>query len=364
MDEEETRKKLKKRLIIASVLVFVIASVLAVLILRQLSGKPVAKKPVARKSVETTKEAEPPPILYTCPLDGTTSTAIPNRPLAIMIDNIVRARPHFGIDQACLVIEALAEGGITRLEAFYSCNLPKVVGPVRSARTYYVEYAQGFNALYAHVGGSPQALRLLRNLAIDLDEFRYSEAYWRIPERRRPHNMLTSPTKLYYVAEKKGLETKWTGDPFYLFKDDEPLQNRGFVKSITIKFSTRPYEVQYIYDRMSNLYARYLYNKPYVTADSKVHIKTKNVIVIYTSTRVIDYKARLEMPTTGTGKALVFRDGIKIEGTWKRAKVTDPLKLFDSTGSEIQLNRGGAWIAVVNSKTPVIIAEETTQKSK
>lgn len=364
MDEKETRKKFIRRLIIVGVLVLIIASVLAVLILRQLSSKPESKEPVARKSAETTKKVEPPPPSYTCPFDGTTSTAIPNRPLAIMIDNITKARPHFGIDKACLVIEALAEGGITRLEAFYSCNLPEVVGPVRSARTYYVEYAQGFNALYAHVGGSPQALRLLRSLSIDLDEFRYPQAYWRISERRRPHNMLTSPAKLYQVAKKKGLETKWTGDPFYPFKEDEPQESRSSVKSITIKFSTRPYEVQYIYDRTTNLYARYLYGKPYITADSKVHIKTKNVIVIYSSSRVLDYKARLEMPTTGTGKALVFRDGTKIECIWKREKATDQLKFFDSMGNEIQLNRGQTWIAVVTSKIPVIISDETTQKSK
>lgn len=363
METNDKKKRLTKRLVILGILLLIIAVGLGFTILKGLYSKPEVNKTTLRKPTKiTTSEAQP--SFYICPLDGITLTTEPFRPLAIMIDNIKSARPHFGIDKACLVIEALAEGGITRLEAFYSCKLPQKVGPVRSARKYFVEYAQGFDALYAHVGGSPQALRLLRSLSIDLDEFRYSEAYWRIPERRRPHNMLTSPSKLYQIAKRKGLTIRWSGNPFFLFKDDEPPENRGTVKSITIKFSTRPYEVQYVYDRNTNLYARYLYGKPHVTADSKVHIKAKNVIIIYTSARVVDYKARLEMPTTGNGKAVVFRDGLKIEGTWKREKVTDPFKLFDLQGNEIQLNRGQTWIAVVTPKTMVKVIDESTQKSK
>ena len=77
----------------------------------------------------------------------------------VMIDNHPEARPQSGLDQAFLVIEAPVEGGISRLLAFFSAEqVLEEIGPVRSARPYFLDWNNELDALYVHVGGSDAAL--------------------------------------------------------------------------------------------------------------------------------------------------------------------------------------------------------------
>src|SRR5690606_30510274 len=96
----------------------------------------------------------------------------------VMIENSPDARPQSGLQEADIVFEAIAEAGITRFLALYQDTEPKHIGPIRSARPYYLDFLMPFDAGYAHVGGSPTALQQIRQLKIkDLDQFANSGAY-------------------------------------------------------------------------------------------------------------------------------------------------------------------------------------------
>src|SRR5262249_15833287 len=124
--------------------------------------------------------------------------AVNQRPVTgVMIENSVQARPQSGLNQAGVVFEAIAEGGITRFLALYQDTTPDNVGPIRSARPYYEQWALGFDAGYAHVGGSPEALNDIKAWGVrDLDQFYNSGSYHRISSREAPHNVYTGITTL------------------------------------------------------------------------------------------------------------------------------------------------------------------------
>ncbi len=126
-----------------------------------------------------------------CPLDGvmTTKERAERRPLGIMIENHPDARPQSGLDKASFVFETPSEGGITRFLALYVENDASEVGPVRSARTYYVEWADEVRAIYAHAGGSAIALENLGTNQYLCNINHDQEHFWRDNSRYTPHNL-------------------------------------------------------------------------------------------------------------------------------------------------------------------------------
>jgi len=115
-------------------------------------------------------------------------------PVAVMIDNHPDARPQSGIEKAGLVYEAEVEGYYTRLMAVFSDENEVVkIGPVRSARPYFVDWANELNAVYAHCGGSPEALVNIEQKGIvDLNEIYSGRFFWRATDRSAPHNIYLS----------------------------------------------------------------------------------------------------------------------------------------------------------------------------
>ena len=99
-----------------------------------------------------------------CPLNGAYFTKgerevwEKRRPLAVMIENHADSRPQSGLSRADVVYEAVAEGGISRFLAVFYCGAaagsakPYDVGPVRSARTYFLDWASEYAdyPLYLH----------------------------------------------------------------------------------------------------------------------------------------------------------------------------------------------------------------------
>ncbi|TLN16169.1 DUF3048 domain-containing protein, partial [bacterium] len=111
--------------------------------------------------------------------------ALARRPLAVMIENSPAARPQSGLDKADLVYEMLAEGAITRFMAVFLQGDAAILGPVRSARPYFITRALDYDAIYAYVGGSEAAKQMVRTERVAaLDEFGVGRrAYWRIKGR-------------------------------------------------------------------------------------------------------------------------------------------------------------------------------------
>lgn len=334
-------------------LILIISTVVAIYLL-QVQSPEESSNVVEDKTDVVAEEAKPKPVelKFSCPLDGaaTSEEQITKRPLAIMIENHMDARPQSGLEKACIVYETVAEGGITRFMAIFLHGEVEMIGPVRSAREYFVDLAKQYDAVYAHCGGPFTIYDVIKNLRVaNLDEFTNSDAYWRIRSRKAPHNLYTSTSNLRSKAEKRGYDN----EVFFQrpnFKDDEPIENRPSSFSIDINFSKPAFAVRYEYDRQTNRYGRIMGGQPHIDNLYERQIAPKNIVVQFTPISSIanDPKGRLRVSLIGSGQAIVFQDGKAIQATWQRPTLTDLTRLYNSTGNEIKLNRGQTWIELVD----------------
>ena len=282
-------------------------------------------------------------------------TSANKHPLAVMVENHVDARPQSGLDKADVIYEALAEGGITRFMALFESNEATKVGPVRSIRTYYVDWAHGYNAYLAHVGGNIDALdKISAEHSLNLDEFAYSSPYWRVPVDGLAieHTMYADTTKLRDQATKNGY-TQANNFSVYKFKDELAADKATYPASqkVSVNFGTNPdYNVYFNYDPTTNSYKRFQGGVAHIDAVTKAQLNPKNIVVM-TVTSVSDItrinEPGLTMTTVGTGKAKIFLDGKEIDGTWKKTSASEREIFYDPTGAEITFNRGQFWICVI-----------------
>ena len=271
---------------------------------------------------------------------------------AVMIENSPDARPQSGLTEAGVVYEAVAEGGITRFVALYQEAQPARIGPVRSSRPYYLDWLLPYGAMYAHVGGSPEAIKQIRSLGIkDLDQFYNSSYYQRIPERYAPHNMYTSMKQLdagrkarkYDKGEFKGFERK-----------EEKAQQSPTVTKISMDISSVLYNIEYGYEDKTNSYKRSMGGKAHKDEKSGKTINPKVVIALVMNKGLAKDDHHTTYKTTGSGKMFVFQDGGKTTGTWKKLSRTSQFTFTDAQGKTIQLNPGQTWITIVDNPGAVV----------
>ncbi len=280
-----------------------------------------------------------------------------NYPVAVMIENLTVARPQSGLSEANVVYEALAEGGITRFMAIYSGNMKMwEVGPIRSARPYYVDWAEEYGALYMHAGGSQQAIADVKNSTkiTDLDQFYNSQYYWRDTERQVAieHTLYSSGEKMVYALRDKELPKE--GDfESWKFKEDTELSQRPIEeKNITIDFSSFSYKVEYKYNKDTNDYLRYQAGDIHKDKNDS-EIRAKDVIVQKVNTYLVDSQ-RLGMDTVGEGEAIIFVDGTAIVGTWEKKSENDRTIFYDVNGDEVKLNAGPIWVEIVPTDREIV----------
>jgi hypothetical protein len=284
-----------------------------------------------------------------------------SRPLlAVIIENYPDARPQWGLSLASRVYEAITEGGITRYLAVFGPNYhTSRVGPVRSVRTQFVDYALELDAPVAHVGGNSDALDLIHTLGVkDLDQFRYAGAYRRIlrPRLALEHTMYTSIESLRAVADQRGWSGRaGTGDP--LWKDDAPFEARPSSQEVTINFSFPEYRVAWRYRRNGDDYQRFLAGVPDIDAATGVPVTARSIAIavvprVHGHTRIGE--DTWTFATIGSGPAWVFQDGALREAQWQKRWRTDRLRFVDRAGNEIRMNRGPQWVEIIPPQvTPV-----------
>lgn len=263
---------------------------------------------------------------------------------AVVIENAMDARPQDGVDKAFLVMEAPVEGDITRWLAFFSTDEEvEELGPVRSARLYFVEWAMDWDALFAHVGGSPEALALLRSKgASDVDEFFNTSTFWRSRRRAAPHNVYTESVRLAAAWERiVGRDVSY--EPL-VFDDMEPIADG--TQKVHVSYGNRFYDVAWQFDPETNRYTRYQDDAPHAMRDGSV-IEASNVIVLFTDIRVIDDEGRKRIRTEGTGDALLMRAGSQEEVEWRRDASDTRTHFVFKDGEEATLVPGKTWIHVV-----------------
>lgn len=307
-------------------------------------------------TVLTTQESSttppPSPVRGISPLTGlAVSPSVAAQPVvAVVIENHPDARPQSGLGSAGVVYEANAEGGITRFLALFLDTIPATIGPVRSLRTYFLDWGLEFHAPVAHAGGNADALDLVAPLHLkDLNALTSAASgFYRTTDRVAPHNLYTSDAKL------KGLLTRfgYTGAADFTpspRKADTPPSAAPHPK-IHIDYSYSGYQVDYAYDAAANDYARSMAGAAHIDPATGKQIHVKNVVVqmmptTYGKTRMGE--ETVIMQTVGQGKGWVLRDGDAIAITWKKTDRASRTQLLDSTGKEVALNAGNTWYAVV-----------------
>lgn len=271
---------------------------------------------------------------------------------AIMIENSPDARPQSGLKDAGLVYEAIAEGGITRFIVLYQESRPGLIGPVRSVRPYYVEWAAAYDAAVAHIGGSARALQMIRsgNYGLDIDQFFNAQAYWRASDRYAPHNVYTNFDRLDQLVASKGKTTS-TFTP--IERKDDTKSNAPNATHINMPISSAWYAVDYDYDANSNSYARKVGGEAHTDRESG-QIQPKVVVAIQVNMfKEMEDGYREQITTTGSGKAYVFQDGIVTEAVWQKPDAKGQITFVDTAGKPLKLNRGQTWItALPNGKVP------------
>ncbi|OGL26030.1 hypothetical protein A3E49_03650 [Candidatus Saccharibacteria bacterium RIFCSPHIGHO2_12_FULL_49_19] len=304
-------------------------------------------QPHSDPSIEFTRSTPPKPTTVASPLTGIqVDPEQAKRPVTgIMIENSQDARPQSALHEAGVVFEAIAEGGITRFIALFQEARPAYVGPVRSLRPYYIDFASAFAASVAHIGGSPDALNQIRSGGRDLDQFFNSGSYWRVSSRRSPHNVYTSFDRLDELNQKKGYtNSQFTPWP----RKDEAKLATPTARVIDVKISSAPYNSHYDYDPATNSYSRSQGGQPHISTGaengSPNQQLTPKVVIVLITTYSISGKYSV-YGVTGGG-LLAFQDGGVISGSWSKAGRDSQFVFTDSAGAPLKLNAGQAWVTL------------------
>ena len=294
------------------------------------------------------------------------------RPLAVMVENHVDARPQLGISRADVVYETVAEGGITRFMLLYLCQDAGDIAPIRSARTYFLDWLSEYNASYSHVGGAntpgpADALGQIREYGImDMDQFGLGfPTYWRGTDKLAPHNVHSTTKKLWEAADKKGFTTKDENGKEWIenftpwkFKDEAPLESRADQKPIVVPFWAQgaDYTVTWQYDKTLNVYKRYHGQTAQEDPTTKEILSAKNVVIQFETEKQANDgypDGHLIYGTTGSGNALIFQNGQVIKGKWNKKDRKTRTKFTDTKGQEIELVRGLTWIQTIPMENEV-----------
>lgn len=270
-------------------------------------------------------------------LDGTQVTKdLANRhPLAVIIENHPEARPQIGLDKASIVYEAITEGGITRFMAIYGPRDADKVGPVRSMRTFFLDWASEYNAFLAHVGGNIDALdRIPAEGQLDLDQFALGDkAYWREPERGKAieHTMYSSTPKLYQAAQEKGWDMKGNFTSFKFLDPKKFVVEQGVTQEITIDFSSASYKVTYDFNPINNNYERSIAGTAQKDRDTGNQLAPTNIIIQEVNRRAGFTRINEDswtFDTIGQGRAIILYGGKRADATWKKQDLKSRTKFY------------------------------------
>ena len=291
-----------------------------------------------------------------------------DRPIAVMIDNHNLAWPQAGLNKAYLVYEAIVEGGETRLMAVFKGVDVDKIGPVRSSRHYFLDYAMENDAIYAHFGWSPQAQSDIKQYNINningITES--SSTFWRVKDKSSPHNAVTSTEALLQVAKAKGYKTTSNKKSVLNYVTNEvKLEDGQEATTVTIPHSTLQ-TVKYEYDEQNQVYKRYARNKAQTDWDTGNSITTKNIIITMCDNYTLDdseNKGRQGLKNIGTFNGYYITNGkaIKIKCI-KEARNTQT-KYEDLQGNEIKVNDGNTWINICPLNAKVVIEGPSTTEN-
>lgn len=296
---------------------------------------------------------------------------ISNKPIfAVMFDNHPAARPQSGLNDAEIIYEYKVEGKYTRYMALFQKNEPEIIGPVRSARPYFVNTAAEYNAIYTHWGGSEAGYdQISKDNVRDLDGiFLEGSTFYRNKNvgKKAPHNGYTSYDNLIEASEEKNYLDDGI-NPKSQFKFDtsidldlvdKEMDNSPDAEEFTVEFFKNAHEMTFIYDENQNNY-QILRNNEILTdeADEK-EVRPSNIIVQYADSEITGPKLTLSMYNIGEGTGKLFTDGNVIDITWTKESDTSPTIFKTVEGEEIVLTPGQTFIEIIGTNNDLKIIED------
>lgn len=279
------------------------------------------------------------------------------RPIAVMINNERKARPQSGLPAADVLIEIMAEGGVTRIVAIYHSQLTTYdgeVGPVRSIRPYLIELGESYGAMLVHAGASNDGYRILqRQHKEHLDEISNAGPYfWRDQSRKAPHNLYTNLDKLNEGLKKKGY-SETAGVPALARQHEQSTIEQGTgstwikepAEQIDITFYKSSDPVKYQYDSIQGNYIRYVRGEEHIDKVTNHALRADNILVVEANHKVLDDVGRLEVDLNKPGAAVWLYKGEAVKGEWIRQD-KGPIQ-FTVDGKVIELGSGNTHIMVV-----------------
>ena len=283
-----------------------------------------------------------------------------DRPIAVMIDNHKGAMPQAGLNDAYLVYEMIVEGGETRLMAvFKGVDLEKI-GPVRSSRHYFLDYALENDAIYVHFGWSPQAQSDITKLGVNNINGIYesSTSFWRVKDKYAPHNAVTSTAKILEIANRKGYATTSTKESVLNYvADPVELDTKMEATTVTIPYSTSN-TVKYEYDATTERYVRYSRGTKQVDWTTGETVTTKNIIIAKAKNTTLndgENKGRQTLDNVKTLEGYYITNGKAIEITAEKSTRSGQTVYKDLEGNEIEVNDGNTFIQICPIDSKIVI---------
>lgn len=273
------------------------------------------------------------------------------RPLAVMIDNHSGAWPQAGLNKAYMVYEIIVEGGETRLMALFKGVDVDKVGPVRSCRHYFLDYALENDAIYTHYGWSPQGKKDITKLGVNNINGITEGAgtFRRVSDKKAPHNAVTSTANLYKSAESKGYRTTSNAKSVLKYAENSiELENGKLAKKVTIPHSNLQ-TVTYTYDEQAKTYKRAARGKAQTDWDSGANVTTKNIIIEFIDNYDLNDgsgKGRQGLYNIGTFDGYYITNGKAIKITCTKSDRNKKTIYKDANGNEIEVNDGNTWVNI------------------
>ncbi len=304
--------------------------------------------------------------------DGISDEALSRRPVAVMINNMIKALPQWGISQADIIYEMLAEGRITRfLAIFQDYSKIEKLASIRSARPYYIDIAQSYGAVYIHFGGSVPAYDAIaaRKDLINLDGIKSNwegTVLFRDPDRRKQmgfeHSVYTTGEYLQLAMEKltkKGYNLEQTEHPSaFAFGEcwsDNSAVDGQEANKVTVTFSSS-HKPWFQYDADTGKYLRFQYEDPQMDGWMDCQLAVDNVLVLRMKTTDIPSDLHLiDVETTGKGEGFFFTKGKYVPITWEKEKYNSEIRYFTTDGQPLVVSRGTTFVSCVTTTADVVI---------
>ncbi len=280
------------------------------------------------------------------------------RPLAVKIANTARVRPQAGLNQADLVFEHYSEGGITRFTAIFYTHTPQRVGSIRSGRLIDLEIPIMYDAAFAYSGSSHEIKEMIWDSSffsrIISPDFGHG-GFWRTDDEKNPStfrvdNLFTNTVDLRRILVERGEERRPEYESGMAFHPDPPT---GGTAAQGIEVIYAGTGVFWEYRPGTGHYARWSDGQKHLDANSEEILSFKNIVVVkapHIDTEIIEDTGgspSIQIQIWGEGPAIIFRDGLRYDGLWRREHPQDMLTFYDQNGQILPLAPGNTFIELV-----------------